>query len=187
MPSKGRSRKAVAWIENIRAVLPRGLPIVDDQRQDNVAGGRLPVGYVFGPAAADHSVASDSLAGVAAVFSFMAKSSVSLIRAMVGCGPGDPSRKCEGRERFGALQKADRFVECARAFLGSDSSAAGKNHDVAVHSAAQFLHESRIERRILAREIHFSNYGAGGIACGFCFIRSKNREGNKNEQGRQTE
>jgi hypothetical protein len=127
------------------------------------------------------------LACVAAVFSFMAKPSVSLIRAMVGCGSGDPARKREGREGLGALQKADRFVECASAFLGSDSSAAGKNHDVAVHSAPQFLHESRVEGRILAREIHFSNHGEGGIARGFCFIRSKNREGNKNEQGRQTE
>jgi large subunit ribosomal protein L13 len=71
----------------------------------------------------------------------------------------------------------DRFIERGSAFLRPNPSVTGQNQDIAIHPAAQFLDESRVERRILPREIHFANHPArrGFTGIGRFFIASKGR------------
>lgn len=87
--------------------------------------------------------------------------------------------------RLRGAQKLDRFIERSSAFLGPNPCVARENQNVAGHPATQFLDESRVEGRILPREIHFANHrarrGVAGIGRFFARESRLNNEQKKRE------
>ena len=155
------------------AVLSRRQAVVDDQRQHDIARGRLPVRDVFAPAATKAAVALDPLAGVAAILAFVPKTAARLVRAMIGRARGSSRGKAvSGAAVAAASQKTDRLIESARFLLCSNPGMAGQDQDVATDPIPQFLDESRVERRVLPSQIHLTNHGAAGGGIGFIFARA---------------
>ncbi len=74
-----------AGIENVFAVCSCRAAIVNNERKDDRARSRFSVRNVFAPEPAPGSVATEAIAGAAAVAAAMSGTPGSLIGAMIGC------------------------------------------------------------------------------------------------------
>ena len=80
-------------IEDVFAMLPRWQTVVDDQRQNDVAGVAFAVSDILSPASAPLSIATDAAAGVAPIAAIVTATSAGLISAMVRRGATHSGRK----------------------------------------------------------------------------------------------
>lgn len=110
MAAKGGAGNQVIRIEDVLAMLPRWEPVVDNQRQDNIASRRFSIRNVLRPAPHNRAVTRDPLARVAAISAFVSKSPTRLVRAMIGGGAAHSLGKRERRQCLGVLQEPDRFI-----------------------------------------------------------------------------
>src|SRR5205085_12203009 len=97
-------------------------------------------------------------------------------------GAAHSARERERRQRLGALEKPDRFVDCGGAFFRPNPCMAWEHQDVAVHAGSQFLDVGRVERGVLPGEIELANDGATGNAVVVFFSREERKSGQNYER-----
>src|SRR5436309_5446496 len=96
----------------------RRLPIVDNQRKNNVPRRRFAVGNILGPSAGAGAVARKSGRRIT-----VTKTAAGLLGAMIGSSAGHSARCGERTQRLGVAKKADCFVDGARSFMSPDTNA----------------------------------------------------------------
>lgn len=179
MPAERRTRAVEARIENVLAMFPRGLAVIHDQRDDDIARVRLAVGNVFSPAARAHPVTIDTRRGIAAIAAAVAEATAGLIGAMIRRGAAHSGGNSERLDGLRVAEEADRFVDCVRAFFGAETRAAGQDHHVTDEAGAQLFEVLGVSGGISARRVHLADDGGGTGMAGIFLCES---DGSDNRQ-----
>jgi hypothetical protein len=148
-------------IENVSAMWPSRVAIVDNECDDDLARGRFPIGNVFTPGADRSSITTEATAGSATVAATMSNAPGSLIRAMIGRRATHSRRERERSFRRSSAKKARSFIERARSSFRPQFRSSRKSNVAATVMRAQLFDVSRVKSRVLARKIYFPNYGNG--------------------------
>ncbi len=116
-----------AGIENVFAVCSRRATIVNNKRKDDRARSRFSARNVFAPEPAPGSVATEAIAGAAAVAAAMSGTPGSLIGAMIGCRTTHSRRQCERLFRTNGAKEAHDLFNHAQSFFHPPFRLPGKN------------------------------------------------------------
>src|SRR2546423_13697812 len=83
MRSVGGASIIEIGIEDVLAVLPPWLAVIDDESEHNIAGARFPIENVFAPSRAPVSITADPRTRITSVSSAMTKSAARLVSTMI--------------------------------------------------------------------------------------------------------
>ncbi len=105
MRADRRARDIEVFIEDVLAMFSPAQPVVDDEREDDVASGRFAVGNIFAPPLAPGAMSIHSLARIAAVGAVVPKRAAGLRRHMIGRRLRDSFRERQRRSGLIRLKK----------------------------------------------------------------------------------
>ena len=149
------------WIQNVFAMRPCRMAIIDEKCKDDFARGRFAVGDIFTPWPGPNSVTTEPITGVAPVAAPMSGTSAGLLDAMVGRRMTHSRRQRERLCRADGAKKAHSLVDRAQSFFHPPFRSSRENDKPVVPARTQLSDDRRIKGGRLSREIHFSNDGAG--------------------------
>ena len=148
-------------IENIFAMWPSRVAIVDDKCANYLARGRFSIGDVFTPDAGPNSIMAQASTRSALVAAAMSSAPASLIGAMIGRRATHSRRERERSFRRSGTKKAHSFIDRAQPFFHPPFRSSRGNDRATVVTWAQLFDVGCVKSGVLSRKIHLPNNGAG--------------------------
>ena len=148
-------------IENIFAMWPIRVAIVDDECKNDFACGRFSISDVFTPKAGPNSITAKAITGSAPVAATMPSAAASLIGTMIGRRATHSRRERERSFRRSGTKKAHSFIDRAQPFFHPPFRSSRGNDRATVVTRAQLFDVGCVKSGVLSRKIHLPNNGTG--------------------------
>jgi hypothetical protein len=148
-------------IENVSAVWPSRVAVVDNERKNDLARGAFSIRDVFSPESSRNSISAKAITRSALAAAAVSSAPSRLIGAMIGCCPAHSRRERERSFRSSGTKKAHSFIDRSQPFFHPPFRSSRENRKAAVITRAQLFNVGCIKSRVLSRKIHLSNDGAG--------------------------
>ena len=153
--------------KDVFSMFPRPKPVVDDQRENNVARARFSISDVFAPREAPDAVTANAITWPAPISAVVPETATRLVRTMISSAFAHARRKSQRLHRVNRTKETDGLIDRAQAFVRVNPGLPWKNKEFPIEMRAQILNKCRVERRILPRQIHLTNHRASRDPLGF--------------------
>jgi hypothetical protein len=147
-------------IENVSAMWPSRVAIVDNEHKNDLACGAFSIRDVFTPESSRNSISAKAITRSALAAAAVSSAAPRLIGAMIGCCPAHSRRERKRSFRSSGTKKAHSFIDRSQPFFHPPSRFSRENRKAAAITCAQLFNVGCVKSRVLSRKIRLSNDGA---------------------------